>query len=26
VLWRRTKCGLLMSEAQRERVRVVLGR
>ena len=26
VLWRRTKCGLLMSEAQRERVRAVLGR
>jgi glycerol-3-phosphate dehydrogenase len=26
VLWRRTKCGLLMSEAQRERVRAVMGR
>jgi D-erythritol 1-phosphate dehydrogenase len=26
VLWRRTKCGLLMSDAQRERVRAVLGR
>ena len=26
VLWRRTKCGLLMSEAQRQRVAQVLGR
>jgi D-erythritol 1-phosphate dehydrogenase len=26
VLWRRTKCGLLMSEAQRRRVEQVLGR
>ena len=25
VLWRRTKCGLLMSEAQRQRVAQVLG-
>jgi glycerol-3-phosphate dehydrogenase len=26
VLWRRTKCGLLMSEAQRQRVEQVMGR
>jgi glycerol-3-phosphate dehydrogenase len=26
VLWRRTKCGLLMSEAQRRRVEQVIGR
>ena len=26
VLWRRTKCGLLMTEAQRERVRAVMGK